>query len=524
MRLVVSILVLLAPSSAAGSSPQAAVSAAARDLAAQPERARPYLRYLSGYNLTEKWRREDKGYKVLNFQVHSLSRELFLTPPRKVAADLWCVDYRDYGWDAKTWERLLADEPYFSLTVKAEGEGRKQKVVKDWPGGVWNGPGPDNGKYFPKGAFKTEELATLPPGKGKAAGFWLDAKEAGYLVKETQSAVPVVRADWFVFYTAIQEGRKAGYYDFLNLGNKQADFERLIGRRKELDKEAKREVSGVLGRSGVTLQNRAIYRYGEGFWVTADFKTSTNLQNVLRLLDKGLEPPEGDASEQYGFLPNGLFAFWLQNAKGERQNVAPDFIASDGKASGTDRRVHVGLSCVRCHVEGIRPINDWARRQYQGDIRAGVKGDLDGKKDDEAYEKIKRFRQLYTTDLQERIDDDRRVYARALLKLTGLKPAEMAGLYAEFWDDYFEKDLLLEDAAREWGVKKEYMIEAFEAAAVQGKLDPIPAGLLKVKVGPDGKPALGPDKKPIRTPIEMRREHFDEVYSHGHQVIRGYRK
>lgn len=487
------------------SSPQLAVSAAAKDLAAQPASVRPYLRYLSAYNVPEKDR--ETLYKVLNFQVHSLSRELFFSPPVRVAKDLWRVDYREYGWNRLVWEKLAEDEPYFHLTILVKDEGKSQVVTEDWPGGVW----PGDGKEYPKGAFKYERKIALPGGKQRAQGYWLTAQEIGYLATEARSTVPVVRADWFIYYTAIQEGRKAGYFDFLGLGKKTEDFEALIDRSRKI----KREIGGVVGRSGVTLNNRAIYQYDEGYWVTADFKKSTDIQNVLRLLDKGTEPPEGDASERYGRLPNGLFAFWLNNAKGERQNFAPDFIASDGTATGTDRRVHIGLSCIRCHVDGLRTINDWARRQYQGDLRAGVKGGLKDVENEEAYEKIKRFRQLYTSDLVEKVEDDRRVYARALLKLTGLKPAEMAAAYAKVWDVYFEKDLGLEDVAREWGVQKEYMLKAFKTAALQGKLDPIPAGLIKEKKLPDG--------KTVPDPIEMRREHFEEIYAHGHEVLRGYR-
>ena len=120
----------------------------------------------------------------------------------------------------------------------------------------------------------------------------------------------------------------------------------------------------------MTLNNRVVGRLGPDYWATFDFKKSINLQNTVRQLDKDLDPPEGDASERYGFLPNGLFAFWLQNGKGERQDTAPDFIAPDKRTpnvtSDNDGRVHIGLSCIACHVAPGSSLSRTTRENYTG--------------------------------------------------------------------------------------------------------------------------------------------------------------
>lgn len=508
MRILALVLCLALGPLAAASSPASAVAAAAADVARQPAHTQPHTRYLSLYAAQPKDR--EALLKALGFHVNSLSRTAFFTLPRRVADDLYAVNLKDYEWSRETWERLLGSEPYFhqlvvepAAEVVVPGPEVEKEVVEPWPGGVW----PLDGKHYAKGAFPYKRKVKVPgepvrksvPGgrKVNGSGAWLDAASVSALVAATQSQVPVVRADWFLFQTAVQADRKAGYYDFLALGKKQADFDDLIGLDPEKSKKAKREIAGILARSGVTLQNRSLVRLQGatgGVWKTQDFKTSVDRQNVLRNLDRDLEPPDGDASEQYGFLPNGLFAFWLQNGKGERQDTAPDFIASDGQSSGTDRRVHVGLSCVRCHVEGIRPVNDYARRLYRGSVQLAAKD----------YDRHLRLRQLYLEDLERFVRRDQAEYAEALLRLNGTRPAQMAKLYADAWDAYAERDLSPADFARELGVDEKKMLAALKAYAAGG-LDPVLAQLIQ------------------DPPLPLRREHVEEVYALAQAAIRGYR-
>jgi hypothetical protein len=471
-------------------SPTDAVAQALTDIQTQPEHVRPYLRYFSLY--ATKPTDRDALVRSLGFWCNSLSRQAFFTLPRRVRDDLYAVNLKDYDWDPKVWEKLLDSEPYFhTLVVEPPTE---TTVVEKWPGGVW----PHDGKHYAQGAFEYSRKETRKGGrKVQGAAPWLDSTRISALITQTQSQVPIVRADWWIYQTSIQLDRKAGYYDFLKLGKQQKDFEDLIGVDREKSRKVKREIAGILARSGVTLQNRSILRFQGatgGYWVTQDFKTSVDRQNVLRNLDRDLEPPDGDASEQYGFLPNGLFAFWLQDGKGQRQDTAPDFIASDGSSNSNDRRVHVGLSCVRCHVEGLRPINDYARRLYRGSVTLAAKD----------YDRHLRLRQLYLEDLERYVKRDQGEYAEALLRLNGSKPAEMAKAFAKAWDDYAERDLTPADFAREMGVDEKRLLEALKQYATGG-LDPVLAQLIQ------------------DPPIPIRREHMEEVYSQAQAAIRGYR-
>jgi hypothetical protein len=465
--------------------PDSALKQAAGDISKVIPALRYRIRYLTLYNVPEK--NKEALIKVIAFQVNSLSTSGVITQPVKVGNDLLRLDIKKYEWDPGVWERFADIDPYFHIKVKF-----KEDVIESryWPGGTFT-----DGKVYERKLYKIKVKAGQETSQHAP---WLSTKEVLYLRQQTESEAPIIRADWFLFQTAIQADRVAGYYDFLKLGKKQADFEKLIGVNRKTSARVKREIAAILPKSGVTLKNRAITRFSGatgGYWVTKDYKKSTDKSNVIRFLDKDVDPPEGDASEQYGFLPNGLFAFWLQNDKGDRQDAAPDFIASDGMASGNDRKVHIGLSCIRCHVEGIKPINDHARKLYKGRIKLAST-------DDDKYE---RLIQLYLSDLDYWIKRDQDDYAKVLYITTKWKPAELAKEYSKAWDNYTEADLLPVDIARELGVREKQLINAVKwYSKLKGISDPVITGIIQ-------EPAL-----------PMIRDHFEEIVPNLQEIIRGY--
>lgn len=480
----------LACASVAAANPAAAVAAAHADCARLPEDAQKRTRYFSLYAIPEKGRAEYA--KVMNVHINSLSREAHPQPCRVVAKDLLAVDIRDYTWDAKVWERLATEDPYFHALIEIT-KTVETTIQKHYPAGTYDG------KYYEAGDWPVV-VRTKTKVKKTSAAPWLPPKETAALALMTQSEIPIVRADWFLFQTAIQADRKAGYYDFLGLGKSQKDFEELLGGDEVKSKKAKREIIGLMARSGVTLNNRVITRLGAasgGWWKTYDFKKSFDRSNVLRQLDADLEPPEGDASEQYGHLPNDLFTFWLQNGQGVRQDFAPDFIASNKSSphatSDNDGRVHIGLSCIACHVAGLQPVKDYARRLYKGSIQLASPD----------HAKLVRLRQLYLSDLDGAIRDDNAKYVRALHKISGMKPAEFAKAYAAAWYDYAEKDLDADRFARELGTTKAHLVKALKARAksITG-LDPVLALLIADE------------------PLDIRREHADEAFALAQIIIR----
>lgn len=456
-----SIVLMLLAAGEVLASPQQAMAAALNDARSLPPGVREQTRYLPAYAIAAEHRAEFA--KVLRFHCNSLSREAEFANPRWVTPDLAAVVLLDYGWDAATWERFAEADPYYhvQLIVKAQDQAwRYDRGRRGWFG-------------------SRHEKAVIVPGLAP----WLPAKEYEELVKLTNSAVPMLRADWFVAQTAIAEGRKVGYYDLLGAGKKLADFEKIVGLDRAFSIKLKKEVQAVVQTSTVALHNRHIVRYQSitgAYWETFDAKENTDQRNAIRLLNGDFTH---DARETYGTLPNGLFAFFLSDAVGNRANTAPDFIASDGRSGGTDRRVHVGLSCVRCHVPGIQPIDDWARKLYRGDIKLDVT-DLN---------KYVRLRQLYTSDLDGRIAKDQADYAETLKRCNGLTPAENARAYAAAWGRYNEALLSVEDVARETGYTPQAIVAAIKGRAQAGLADPVLVGLLQ------------------RPSIPIVRSHFEEL-------------
>lgn len=443
---------------------------AAKDIVTVRPDSRQFQRYYAMPHVTDKKELEQLWEKAMLFWVPSLSREAEIEPPKRIALNLWRVDLRNQKWTPELWEKLADVEPWYSVRLVAvDAKAVTRTVIIDHKGGDCTDP--RNGrviKDLAPGRYSYE--VTDAKGRAKnAAGAWVPAKAFGALATETRSQIPLVRLDWWLAEVTTGNDRGTGYYDWLGLGKKEADFQGLVGADVKKARDLRREIGALVSRSTVTLNNRALDRYDAisgPYWRSRDYARNTDVKNALRLLDGDIEE---DASEQYGTLPNRLFAFWLQDGKGNRADAAPDFIAADGRATGVDRRVKVGLSCVRCHTEGIRPINDWARKVYSPPFAL----------EDRLYEETKRKRSKYLSDLQEQVEEDQQRYARVLKKTNGLTPAENAKVVADAWANYVERDRSLADVAVELGVGKEALLAALKAEAKRSQLDPVLAALVQ---------------------------------------------
>lgn len=416
--------------------PAGEVLAALADARRLPPEQAIQTRYLSLYAIPAE--RRDEFRKVLAFHVNGLSREAELVAPRRVTATLYAVECDSYGWERTTYGALHSSDPWFH----AKATDGKSEVVIHAP-------------RLP--AKETLELSTL-----------------------TGSVVPILRADWFVAKT----GEQRGYYDFLGLKS-QTDAEKLAGLDRAAATRIRKELAAIVTESTVTLNNRQIFRFGAAggaWWETRDVEASTGAKNAVRNLDADYKP---DAHEIYFALPNGLFGFALTDAAGKLIDTAPDKIASDGASTSTDRRVRVGISCIRCHVEGLRSIDDWSRRVFRvGNETALGSPDRD---------KARRLKQLYLGPLQRAIADDRARYAESLKELTGWTPEQAAKAYASAWAAYESSPMMPVDVAREVGCSEAELTAALKSQLkATGYLDLALAGLLS------------------DPPLPIRREHLEE--------------
>ena len=459
MRFILSILLLTFATWARADD----VAMAAADARRLPAEARQYARYLSLANVLA----SERGamWKILSYHCNSLSTSADVVVPSIVPGTqsaLLRLDIRDYDWATSTWEKLAELDPYYHAKIAA------RTVIKTWPGGIW----PNDGRYYPPGSFTYEPKVQ----KQLALAPWLNTQAAADLVNLTQSASPIVRGDWFLWQTAVNADRGgAGYYAFLGVKSKK-DFERLAGYSKDLARSAKIvELHEAVADSTVTLQPRRIEvdRALSGhFYTTFDSRQAVDGKNPLRNLN-GLS---FDATEFFCHLANGGFAWGVANAKGELQDTAPDNIASDGFAHSSDRRVHAGLSCLRCHGPngGVQPVDGWVR----GLLRDGFTVQSP------EYEKAKELRQRYLRDLDGPLEDGRRLYGRMVAEATGgMKVADLAVAYGEAFARY-DAPVSLERAAADRRMTPTQLTQALESyRKTTGGLDLVIAGFLSKRKG-----------------------------------------
>jgi hypothetical protein len=397
-------------------------------------------RYLTLYGLPDA--ELETVFKVLSFHCNTLSTQPDIVRPRLVAGSggtLLAIALDDYGWDAKVWERLRHVDPYFHVQVTVRQE-------KDQNGETWD---ITNGIAAP----------------------WLETDSIAALIALTKSQVPIVRGDWFLWQTGAQAERNPGYYDFLGIKDRK-NFHELVGLDEKLLDRFPKKLREAVSDSGVTQQPRRIDRLGTiggGLWITSDVRAAEGKKNPLRILEEEYEP---DAHEEFAHMPNGLWAFGLFDDQGGRQDNAPDFIGFDHTSHNNDGRIHVGVSCIRCHgpTGGINDIDGWGRGLF--------KGKLDLKSADR--DTARRLRRLYLSPLEDSIEDDRRVYTRAVKRCNDWGTDQNARQYGNAWAVY-DSPVNAERAAADLGVSKQEWINAIDARIKRsGSIDDITLGAFLV--------------------------------------------
>lgn len=438
----------------------------AADLASLPPNLRPVTRYFTLGSVPSVDR--ERWTKVLSFHCNALSTESDIVSPVIVpnaAGSILRVNLLDYGWKTETWEALAEVEPYFHAKLEQETDGLvDQWFARKGADGKWY----DYEKRQVPGKVKKNRITAIAPWVAVTPASSLAAQQA---VELSGSAIPIVDGRWFIWQTAIQTDRKPGYYDFIGIKDK-ATFDALIGFDAKLAEKAKRvEMLEAVAESIVTLQPRRIGAFpaiSGSYWQTFDNREAVDEHNPLRILNGGFK---FDATEVFGHLPNGLMMWGLFNADGVRQDTAPDFIASDATAHGTDRRVHAGLSCVRCHGvhSGIQPVDGWARGLFKGPLKLQSPD----------YEKLKDLRQKYLRDLQGPMATARQTYSDAIKQACGLEAKELAAAYGQAFAEY-DVPVTVERAARDAGLTVEEFVGRLRAyLVVHGQIDTVVAAFIQ---------------------------------------------
>lgn len=290
------------------------------DLMRRDRRARRFQRYFTFVHLSNAGISEEDletHRQALAKLVNSLSWHPRMTRPEPVdpARTIFRIDLRDFQWDANLWNRLLAEYPY---GVVPEG---------------WT---------------------------GKA------------IIAATGTRLPMLRGDWFLATAS----RPPLYHDILQLPATAAELERQLRVDVLQNITQERVARAGFNNSGVSRNNRLIERHYAAhgaYWKTYDFEavptTGLERQNLLPDRRNLFAFPLGPGISEKAFshaggeiifnLPNGLHAFMLVDAVGNRIAKGPLAIVSD--PGRPDRAVETGVSCFSCHYTGILFKDDQVR-------------------------------------------------------------------------------------------------------------------------------------------------------------------
>lgn len=185
--------------------------------------------------------------------------------------------------------------------------------------------------------------------------------------------MPIIRADWFASRASVSPL----YYDMLGLPDTVAGLEDLL--RIDLIRNIRDEqvVRAGFQDSGVSTNNRMIERHPLGtgfFWTSYDFAGSQGRQSFFEY-PLGPDTAFGhelafkhDGGESIFTLPNGFHAYYLNTADGARLNVGPtEIVRDDDYTDGTGEVVN-GISCISCHIKGMRVNEDKVRDLALGNL------------------------------------------------------------------------------------------------------------------------------------------------------------
>jgi mono/diheme cytochrome c family protein len=277
-------------------------------LVADRDEQRNDTRYISfAHYIDEKRSPEEmkSAIATFTFVLNSLSRRADLVVPKAIDKDnsIFRLRLSDFGWNKQLWDRVTSFYPYCLRSTNRR---------------------------------HTDLYNTL----------------------ETEA--PYIRGDWFVD-TASQPPL---YYEMLDL---RANLDDIA--KQDLDVDINQNIErGDIDRigfrsSGVSLHNRIFERHEarDGFlWVSYDFDTDLNLGDIR---DNPLGPQNRDNRFEHSFqnlagemiwsLPNGLQAYLLADAAGNRLDKAVQTVVRDPRRP--DGSVTDGISCFGCH--GVTGMN-----------------------------------------------------------------------------------------------------------------------------------------------------------------------
>jgi hypothetical protein len=295
---------------------------------------------------------------------------------------------------------------------------------------VWDAPLWENFvKHYPYGIdYSTDEARTLKSISG--------------------SELPILRADWFAFAAT----RPPLYHTILRLPKSAATLETdLLGINVTDAIKRGEALRAGFDRSGISRQNRMVERHEIGkfpgaYWKSYDFKTNTG-RGQLRKFPLGPDSLGGryafehDGGEMIFNLPNGFQAYLLADAKDVRLDIpAPNEIVFD--ANNPDgARIYNGISCMKCHVAGMKPARDQ------------IRGAAENESSRYSASELELIRSLYrpNEEFQAKLNEDRDRFLAAMKQAGAEGANDLEPIYHLY--RRFERPIGLDQAASEVGLR-----------------------------------------------------------------------
>lgn len=286
-----------------------------------------------------------------------------------------------------------------------------------------------------------------------------DTKLNSVLDGGTGTKTPFIRADWFAFVAS----RPGMYEKLLKLPKTFQELAKQQG--VDVASNIKRFVAQRAGfqKSGVSANNRLIERHPSNngyFWTSYDFSGNKGKQSLFEFPvgPGGATGFTHDGGETIFSLPNGFQAYFLNNAKGEALAKGPVNIVSDPE-NPRDPSVVNGISCMRCHDQGMRNAKDEVRA-------AVVNGRIQSREVRDQVEAL----HPPVEKMDRLIANDAKRFQNAMAR-AGLDPTlKLNGMEMTFaLSRAYEEDIDLVQAASEFGLRRQQFLLAMQEAGKRFK-------------------------------------------------------
>lgn len=332
---------------------------------------------------------------VLSFVLNSCASYKSIGPikrPIQINDTLFAIDIRDYGWSLDDWERIAGIDPYFA-----------EPIV-------------DHRLYNYNRLLSGNSLF-------RADWFIVHATDT---TKQTDR-----RIDDIIYYLLLygkgyepkdaDDFRRIWEVDLKTIRIKQVERGSIIDQGKSGVSRHARQVRRGRTIFGAYHETRDVKSYEEKL-LRAESEYKNNF--ILKDFVEDVFANHFDAQEFITSDRNRLQVYQLGNSVGKRLEEADAGIVWD-RVDTVDPRVRTA-KCIICHAVGINPVSNAVADIF----RRGGKLNFRTK---ELNDAVKSF---YLSDLDNDIEDDNRLYARAVKLCNDLTPEDNAAAYEAIYNWY----------------------------------------------------------------------------------------